>query len=134
MDNFAVIYTETNWIDEVMSIGVVVAGGKDKEKYIRRITSSIRNTGWAEYSKYEWYDIMRLAVYRQYNQAIPDCADCYKTGKLKRGYGVEDVLKMFRKNKRYDETHNAVLDARDELEIMQLLGYGLDVYEVARLK
>ncbi len=32
MDNFAVIYTETNWIDEVMSIGVVVAGGKDKEK------------------------------------------------------------------------------------------------------
>ncbi len=41
---------------------------------------------------------------------------------------------MFRKNKRYDETHNAVLDARDELEIMQLLGYGLDVYEVARLK
>ncbi|MCI8713566.1 MAG: hypothetical protein HFH23_15165 [Ruminococcus sp.] len=56
---------------------------------------------------------MRLAVYRQYNPAIPDCADCYKTGKLKRGYGVEDVLKMFRKNKRYDETHNAVLDARD---------------------
>ncbi len=87
-----------------------------------------------EYSKYEWYDIMRLAVYRQYNQAIPDCADCYNTGKPKRGYGVEDVLKMFRKNKRYDETHNAVLDARDELEIMQLLGYGLDVYEVARLK
>ena len=30
MDNFAVIDTETNWNDEVMSIGVVVAGMREK--------------------------------------------------------------------------------------------------------
>ncbi len=40
---------------------------------------------------------MRLAAYRQYNNAIPSSADCFQTGKLKRGYGVEDVLKMLTK-------------------------------------
>lgn len=86
-----------------------------------------------EYSGYMWYDIMRLAAYRQYNKAIPDSAECYKTGRLKCGYGVENVLKMFRKDKQYSETHNAVLDAEDELQIMQLLGYGIDEYEIAFL-
>ena len=64
-----------------------------------------------EYSKYQWYDIMRLASYRQYNKAIPDSADCYKTGKMKRGYGVESILQMLSGNKGYSETHNALLDA-----------------------
>ena len=32
MDRFAVIDTETNWRDEVMSIGVVVADSASKEK------------------------------------------------------------------------------------------------------
>ncbi len=84
-----------------------------------------------EYMDYEWYDIMRLAAYRQYNSAIPDCVDCYKTGKMKRGYGVENILKMLSGDNRYRETHNAVLDAEDELQIMQLLGYGIKEYEIA---
>lgn len=84
-----------------------------------------------EYSEYEWYDIMRLAAYRQYNWAIQDSADCFKTGKLKRRFGVEDVLKMLSKNKKYSEAHNAVLDAQDELEIMRLLGHKIQEYEIA---
>ncbi len=86
-----------------------------------------------EYAEYEWYDIMRLAAYRQYNKAIPDSADCFKTGRLKRGYGVENILKMLKKNNLYRETHNAVQDAKDELEIMRLLGHGLHEYEIARI-
>ena len=79
------------------------------------------------------YDIMRLAAYRQYNRAILDSADCCKTGRLKRGYGVENILKMLSGNHRYYETHNAVLDAEDELQIMQLLGHELNEYEIALL-
>ena len=86
-----------------------------------------------EYAGYQWYDIMRLAAYRQYNWAIPGFADCYRTGRLKRGYGVENVLKMLRNNTWYSETHNAVLDAEDELEIMQLLGHEMEAYDIARL-
>lgn len=179
---FAVIDTETNWNDKVMSIGVVIADTKTRKKidsvyYIitpeykvggmfsaelrpnendARITSrkqalkEIRE--WLhgydvqklfaynalfdmkhlpEYSEYEWYDIMRLAAYRQYNRAIPDSADCFKTGRLKRGYGVEEILKMLRQSIHYRETHNAVFDALDELEIMRLLGHEMEVYEIA---
>ena len=182
MDRFAVIDTETNWNDEVMSIGAVVADSETKKKVdsiyyiiepeyrvggmysseLRLGEEAVRVTNrkqalkemkeWLntygvkklfaynasfdknhlpEYSEYEWYDIMRLAAYRQHNSAIPASADCFKTGRLKRGYSVEDVLKMLSKNRRYSETHNAVLDAQDELEIMQLLGHEIGEYNIA---
>lgn len=182
IDKFAVIDTETNWDDEVMSIGVVVADSKTKKKVdnvyyiidpeykvggmyfyelrfeenqacvtnrkqaLKEIEEWLNRYGvqklfaynasfdkrhLPEYSKYVWYDIMRLAAYRQYNVAIPDSADCFKTGKLKRGYGVEDILKMLSKDRRYSETHNAVLDAQDELKIIQLLGYEINQYDIA---
>ena len=182
MDKFAVIDTETNWDDEVMSIGVVVADSETKKKIdskyyiidpeykvggmysnelrldekgvrvanrkqaldeikqwmdtysVRKLfayNASFDKRHLPEYSRYEWYDIMRLAAYRQYNKAIPDCADCYRTGKLKHGYGVENILRMLSKNKRYSETHNAVLDADDELQIMQLLGNAISEYDIA---
>ncbi len=72
-----------------------------------------------------------MAAYRQDNKAIADTADCYRTGRMKRGYGVESILKMLSENHRYMETHNAVLDAEDELQIMQLLGHGISEYDIA---
>ena len=181
-EKFAVLDTETNWNDAVMSIGIVIADSVTMEKidsvyYIldpeyrvggmysyelrlddkdvrvtdrKQALTEIKN--WMdtchvkklfaynasfdkkhlpEYSQYEWYDIMRLAAYRQYNPAIPDSAECFKTGRLKRGYGVEDMLRLLRKDRRYRETHNAVIDAQDELEIMQLLGYEIKEYDIA---
>ena len=81
----------------------------------------------SQLNSYHWHDIMRLAAYRQYNSAIPDTAQCCKTGRLKSGYGVENIMRMFGK-RNYVETHNALIDARDELEIMRLLGYSIDLY------
>ena len=181
-EKFAVIDTETNWNDEVMSIGVVVADSETKQKidslyyiidpeyrvggmysgelrpddkracvadrkqtleeigqwldayHVQKLfayNASFDKRHLPEYSRYEWYDIMRLAAYRQYNKAIPDYADCYSTGKLKHGYGVENILKMLNKNTGYSETHNAVLDAEDELQIMQLMGHEIRVYDIA---
>lgn len=182
VDKFAVIDTETNRNDELMSIGVVVAdshtrkeidavyyifdpeyrvGGMfsdelrideegacvaSRKRALKEIkewldaygveklfayNASFDKKHLPEYSGYEWYDIMRLAAYRQYNSAIPNSAECFKTGKLKRGYSVENVLRMICKNKQYSETHNAVLDARDELEIMRLLGHEIKEYDIA---
>ncbi len=76
----------------------------------------------------KWHDIMRLAAYRQYNPSIPSHAPCYATGRLKRGYGVESILRMLSGNAAYRETHNALLDAMDELQLMRLLGHGVDAY------
>ena len=81
-----------------------------------------------ELRNFQWFDIMRLAAYRQHNPCIPECADCFSTGRLKRGYGVEPMLRLLSGKRRYQETHNAVLDALDELTIMRLLGIPLSDY------
>lgn len=83
-----------------------------------------------EWDCFTWHDILKLAAYRQHNPAIPQCADCFKTGRLKRDYGVEPILRLLSGNFTYRETHNAMLDALDELKIMALLGYAPEVYPV----
>ncbi|NJP41294.1 hypothetical protein HCH52_09555 [Oscillospiraceae bacterium HV4-5-C5C] len=87
-----------------------------------------------ELRQHKWFDIMKLAAYRQYNPRIPSYADCYGTGRLKRGYGVESIYRMLSDDFEYCELHNALTDAMDELEIMRLLNLELDCYGWARIK
>lgn len=202
----AVIDTETNWRDQVMSIGVAIADAKtfkceDTLYYIidpeyrsggmyssvlhyhrnralsglhnqadsgssdgildpvkenvssRRVAlnsikEALQNAGITkifayngkfdlghleELNCFEWYDIMRLAAYKQYNKAIDDSFTCCKTGRLKTNYGVEPITRMLSGNQRYCEIHNAVYDAVDELRIIELLGHEIEKYEVARI-
>lgn len=82
----------------------------------------------------KWYDIMKLAAYRQYNGKIPSSADCFKTGKLKRGYGVESIYRMLSGSADYNELHNALTDAADELEIMRMLGLKAESYAFAEVR
>lgn len=177
---FAVIDTETNWYDQVMSIGTVIAdsasfrpvaakyhvlpayceaGGMYSDALFldtpvkpvccTRKTAMEDLKNWciqygvtdifaynARFDKnhlpelqfLHWHDIMRLAAYRQHNPKIPASADLCSTGRLKRGYGVEPMLQLLSGNRNYRETHNAVFDALDELEIMRLLGHPLSQY------
>lgn len=81
-----------------------------------------------------WYDIMKLAAYRQHNPKITSCHECCGTGRLKRGYDVEKIYRMLSENYEYCESHNALGDAIDELEIMRLLNLGLDRYVSARIR
>ncbi len=180
----AVIDTETNWHDEVMSLGIAIADAATlkcvgrryyifepevrvggiysnvlykcdveakslmRDEAVEEIMRELDAAGvtrifayngkfdlghMPELSGYEWYDIMRLAAYRQYNSAIPASADCCKTGRLKTSYGVEPIMRMLTGNTGYCEVHNAVCDAVDELKIMELLGHGLEVYKCARI-
>ncbi len=75
-----------------------------------------------------WHDIMRLAAYRQHNPKIPYSAECFSTGRLKRGYGVEAIYRMLSGDRTYREVHNALCDAMDELQIMKLLGHPIERY------
>ena len=180
MGRFAVIDTETNWVDRVMSIGTVIADTDTLEivdaKYhvlpiecqvggmyestlfietpvapilctraeaIADLRSWFRSHGVTaifaynacfdrnhlpELRSFDWYDIMRLAAYRQYNPKIPAHADCCSTGRLKRGYGVEPMLRLLSGSCTYRESHNAFYDAVDELDIMRLLQHPLSQY------
>lgn len=86
-----------------------------------------------ELKTYNWYDIMRIAAYKQYNSRIPPDAELYSTGKLKRGYGVESIYRMLSGNKEYCEMHNALKDAVDELEIMRMLNFKAEKYAAAKI-
>lgn len=173
MGYFGVIDTETNWFDQVMSIGAVIgdedtlrpaaaryyifpeeaaAGGMYEsvlllDTPVRPIYASrteamadlgdwltknavtslfAYNAGFdknhlPELRDFSWFDIMRIAIYRQNNPKIPDWADCFSTGRMKRNYGVEPMLRLLSGNGDYRETHNALFDALDELEIIRLL-------------
>ena len=183
MKTFAVIDTETNWCNEVMSLGVVVAdcetfepvdtkyyifspecliGGMysavlqingnppavecNRDEAINDLIRFFENNNvqsifaynaqfdyghLRELSAFKWYDIIKVAAYKQYNSKIPPNAECCKTGRLKRNYGVEPILRMLSGDYSYFETHNALFDALDELRIMQLLALPLDTYNVA---
>ena len=180
MARFAVIDTETNWNDQVMSIGTVIADSDTFRLLAGRyhiITPAYKVGGMFEHTlfldcgrkpilctreqamedlslwlaKYgvediyaynarfdrnhlpelgylNWFDIMRLAAYRQYNPALPATADFCSTGRLRKGFGVEPMLRLLSGDCSYSESHNALGDALDELEIMRLLGHPLSAY------
>lgn len=180
MRYFSVIDTETNWADQVMSIGTVIADAQTfepidskyhilpiecqiggmyehtlfvetpvqpvlctREEAIADLRAWFRQYGVGsifaynacfdrnhlpELCSFDWYDIMRLAAYRQHNPKIPATADLCSTGRLKRGYGVEAMLRLLSGQCTYCESHNAFHDAMDELKIMKLLGHGLGKY------
>ena len=180
MSYFAVIDTETNWNDQVMSIGIVIAEAQsfrliDKKYYvidpayqaggmyesvlnlhgprtilckreeaISNIVTLLKGYDTTdifaynakfdyghlpELKGYAWYDIMEKAAYRQTNPAIPKDAPCCSTGRLKKGYGVENMLRLLSGKACYCEIHNAEEDAVDELEIMRLLNIPLEEYK-----
>ena len=180
MAYIAVIDTETNWNNQVMSIGTVIADGdtfrplvgkyhvltpehevggmysavlfpgghvkpilSPREEAMENLVSWLGRYGvehifaynaafdhklLPELKGFRWYDIMRLAAYRQHNPKISPHAECCSTGRLKRCYGVEPMLRLLSGDEGYHETHNAFLDAVDELEIMRLLGHSLGRY------
>lgn len=183
---FALVDTETNFNDRVMSIGIVIAdtenyqpiemkyyildpeyklGGmfsdalqiKDKkpdmvnkrENIISDIENLLQKHGiqaifaynasfdyrhLSELSQYNWYDIMKLAAYKQYNSKITDDMECCSTGRLKRNSGVEDMVRLLTNDQSYCETHNALYDAIDELKIMRHLGRKFEDYNIAIYK
>lgn len=89
--------------------------------------ASFDNRHLPELSDFCWRDIMKVAAYKQHNPSIPNHMPCFKTGRLRRGYGVEPMLQILGIED-YCESHNAIIDARDELKIMELLGYDIDFY------
>lgn len=177
-DKFAVIDTETNWHNEVMSIGVVIARDEEFEaidtKYLvikeaadvgglfsrvlylegqnveigKRASAIKRLKGYLkenevgsifaynasfdrrclpELTSFRWHDILKKAAYKDSNPALPlDAAFC-STGRLKSGYGVENIIRIFGEQD-YREIHNALTDAIDELRIMKYLKYSINTY------
>ena len=80
-----------------------------------------------ELNCYRWHDIMKIAANKNHNPFIPDDLPCRSNGNLKKGYGVESMLRLMY-DENYIETHIAIEDAMDELKIMKLLGHNIHYY------
>ena len=82
-----------------------------------------------EFKCFYWYDIMIVAANKSFNKKIPDNMECFKNGKLKRGYGVEPMFRLLSGKRRYCETHKGLSDAEDELSILAMLKLDLSIFE-----
>ena len=82
-----------------------------------------------ELRDFKWHDIMKIAAYKQFNKKIPETEDCFKTGRLKKHFGVESIYRILSDDYFYFETHNAIFDAIDELKIMEMLDVPITYYK-----
>lgn len=183
--NIVVIDVETNYQNEVFSIGVVIAdstnfksidkkywiiknnlkvGGmyarnilaplplefreetifletrKEMIVYLIKFLKYYEVKNWFSYTKFDFRhlpelhksfkhnDISIFAKNKQFNKYIPLNAETSKNGDLKRGWKAEDIYRMLTKDENYFETHNALLDAIDELRIMELLNLDIETF------
>ncbi|WP_404924291.1 hypothetical protein [Mesomycoplasma hyopneumoniae] len=183
--NIVVIDVETNYQNEVFSVGVVIAdstnfksidkkywiiknnlkvGGmyarnilaplplefreetifletrKEMVVYLIKFLKYYEVKNWFSYTKFDFRhlpelhksfkhnDISIFAKNKQFNKYIPLNAETSKNGDLKRGWKAEDIYRMLTKDENYFETHNALLDAIDELRIMELLNLDIETF------
>ncbi|WP_341494842.1 hypothetical protein [Mesomycoplasma ovipneumoniae] len=80
------------------------------------------------HKSFEHNDISIFAKSKQFNKHIPLNAELTKNGDLKRGWNAQNIYRMLTKDKSYIETHNALLDAMDELRIMELLDLDIETF------
>ncbi|WP_010320977.1 hypothetical protein [Mesomycoplasma ovipneumoniae] len=183
--NIAVIDVETNYENEVFSVGVVIADSADfqwfdKQYWIIKnnwkvggmyahniwvplpvefreeinvvkthqemiaqlihFLKSYKVKNWFSYTKFDFRhlpelhksfehnDISIFAKSKQFNKHIPLNAELTKKGDLKSGWNAQNIYRMLTKDQSYIETHNALLDAMDELRIMELLGLDIETF------
>lgn len=123
-DTFAVVDTETNWNDEMMSIGVVIADARTKEKIDSKyyiIDPECRVGGM--YSSELRIDGNEADVTdrKQALQEIGEWLDSYH------------VRKLFAYNASFDKRHLPEYARFEWYDIMRLLGHGLDQYDIAHI-
>jgi DNA polymerase III epsilon subunit-like protein len=83
---------------------------------------------------FKWVDIMSRASNINTNKYIPKGLEYHKTGRLKKGFGVEMIYRYVTGDMEYEETHNAVLDCLDELQILKALNYPTQGWELLKGK
>ncbi|WP_341492081.1 hypothetical protein [Mesomycoplasma ovipneumoniae] len=118
----------------------VVQTHKEMITQLIRFLKSYKVKNWFSYTtfdfrhlpelhkSFEHNDISIFAKSKQFNKHIPLSAVTTKKGDLKSGWNAQNIYRMLTKDEGYIETHNALLDAMDELQIMELLGLDIETF------
>ncbi len=114
-ENIAVIDTETNWSDEVMSIGVVIADTETLEpKFMRYYILTPAYTVDGMYSR---------VLYLRDNLYTVKCSAEEAASDLCRSFAEYGVEKLFAYNARFDATHLKGLSHFAWYDIMRIAAY-----------
>lgn len=117
---------------------------KDIENHIRKLLNQYNITniytfnGKFIYSKltglqkYHWYDIMKVAAYKQYNYKLPDNLMFNDQGRLLYKCNIKDLMEILTKTYFY-YTNHALYDVLDETKMMKLLDLNINVYDCAKM-
>ncbi|MDW2923525.1 hypothetical protein [Mesomycoplasma ovipneumoniae] len=118
----------------------VVQTRKEMITQLIHFLKSYKVKNWFSYTKYDFKhlpelhksfehnDISIFAKSKQFNKHIPLNAELTKKGDLKSGWNAQNIYRMLTKDQSYIETHNALLDAMDELRIMELLDLDIETF------
>lgn len=84
-----------------------------------------------EMNNYNWFDIAKVATYKQYNHELPLDADYDENGQLLR-YAMKNVIELMMKTY-YKCVNHALYNALDELKIMKLIGLPIEKYSHTKI-
>jgi len=122
--------TKVKYLDAIDSIKKLLSVNSVKRLFA--YNANFDKNHLPELNTYHWHDIIEKAAYKQTNKKIPADSDFYGTGRLKKGYGVESMYRLLADDVNYIETHNALIDALDELKIMEFLKFRVAQYTILK--
>jgi hypothetical protein len=116
----------------------------DVENHIRKLLSDYNVTNIYAYNAtfvfqslpglqlYFWYDIMKIAAYKQYNKYLPQNIEYLENGRIKYGYGIKNIMEYLTQTY-FFYTNHALYDVLDEIRIMKMLELNIEEYNQAKI-
>ncbi len=81
---------------------------------------------------YYWYDIMKIAAYKQYNSYLPSNIDYLDNGRIKYKYNIPHIMEYLNISY-FRYVDHALYDVLDELRIMKTLNININTYDIAHV-
>ncbi|WP_341491426.1 hypothetical protein [Mesomycoplasma ovipneumoniae] len=137
------MYARNIWVPLPLEFREEINVVKTRQEMIAQLIHFLKSykvKNWFSYTKFDFRhlpelhksfehnDISIFAKSKQFNKHIPLNAVTTKKGDLKSGWNAQNIYRMLTKDQSYIETHNALLDAMDELRIMELLDLDIETF------
>ena len=117
---------------------------KDIENHIRKLLNQYNITNiytfngkfiyrkLAGLQKYHWYDIIKVAAYKQYNYKLPDNLMFNDQGRLLYKCNIKDLMEILTKTYFY-YTNHALYDTLDIARMMSLIDLPIEQYGFSKI-
>ena len=117
---------------------------KDIENHIRKLLNKYKITNIYTYNgififkklpglkQYHWYDIIKVAAYKQYNYKLLDNLPFREDGRLLCNCSIKEIMQILTKTYFYYTDH-ALYDTFDIARIMSLINLPIEQYSFSKI-